>query len=332
MTVAQNDRRAAAPMVAAEAAPSITAFRDKGSLSFQDVGVEQARVNYSVSCAANGLTSQAIAKVSDVQFEPHIPGRLYDARPGAPKALAPAIFFIHGGGWVIGDLDTHDSLCRHLAVSTECIVVAVDYRLAPEAPFPAAIDDCRSALTWVLTHGEKWGIDIARVVVMGDSGGGQMAAILANESGDDRFDNRLIGQVLLYPVTDLTMQTPSYERIVTGFPLTANTMSWFADHYVPEGVDRSQAQLSPLLNPVPAYGAAAFICTVDNDPLADEGARYAAKLAAAGTAVEYLHLPGHSHGLFTSAGVLATAREVLNRVSAFITARSTAAIDDVARD
>ncbi|TQC43878.1 alpha/beta hydrolase [Rhodococcus sp. WS4] len=303
--------------IAPDALALIEAYRAAGEISFQDVDLETARQNYEISCASNGMPRSEVADVRDVVIADRIPARLYRDRPAE---IGPAILFIHGGGWVIGSLDTHDGLCRALTRKTGAMVIAVDYRRAPESRYPAAVDDCRAALEWVFAHAEDLHIDPQRIVLVGDSAGGQMATVLANEYALGGHRECPVAQVLLYPVTDLGMDSDSYRRVTTGFPLTDRSMRWFADQYAPEGVDRLQAGLSPLRHEVPECGVPAFVVTVDHDPLADEGIAYAAKLASAGTAVEHLHLAGYAHGLFTSAGKIPTGAAVLDRVAAFICA------------
>jgi acetyl esterase len=301
--------------IAADVVPLIAAFRASGEISLQDVDVDTARRHYEASCASNGLPRSDLTEVRDLTIADRVPGRLYRDRLAK---YGPAILFIHGGGWVVGSLDTHDGLCRALARSTGATVIAIDYRLAPESPYPAALDDCRDSFEWVRARAADLHIDPRRIVLVGDSAGGQMAAVLANEMARDGRHHPPVAQILLYPVTDLAMSTDSYHRVTTGFPLTAKTMRWFVDHYAPAGVDRLQAGLSPLRHKIPENAVPAFIVTVDHDPLADEGIAYASKLAAAGTGVEHLHLAGYAHGLFTSAGKISTASAVLDRVAAFI--------------
>jgi acetyl esterase len=245
-----------------------------------------------------------------------VPVRIYRGR-GPAEGPSAAIVFLHGGGWVVGDLDTHDAVCRLLAVESGAVVIAVGYRCAPEHPFPAAHQDALAATAWVMESADALGVAADRVCVIGDSAGGNLAAHVARTAAQDRLPGPVRSQALLYPVLDLTMSTRSYARVTSGFPLTAASMRWFADASVPDPADRTRAELSPLLHPVPPELAPLLIVTVGHDPLADEGIAYAAAVASAGRAVEHHHLPHHAHGLITSAGRIATGRALLSRVADF---------------
>lgn len=285
-------------------------------MSFQDVGVDQARRNYEASCAANGFPFEEVARVEDLRIDEQVAVRVYTPE----GATGGGLLFLHGGGWVIGSLDTHDLLCRHVANLVRRTVVAVDYRLAPESPFPAALDDSRVALDWLRGNADSIGVNAGDLAIMGDSAGGQMATVLAGEVGV-----QLVAQILLYPVTDFDMGSGSYGRVTTGFPLTAASMRWFADCYLGPGQDPGVRELSPLRYPPRTDTPPAFVCTVGHDPLADEGIAYAALLAGSGVLVEHHHLPGYAHGLFTSAGLLPEAGRTLSRVADFLASDEVAA-------
>lgn len=307
--------------IAPDAWTLVQAFRDGGGLSFQDVGVPQARIDYETSCAANGLPHEDVARCYDVSLGENVSLRVYVPANSCHLEFAAAALFIHGGGWVVGSLDTHDTLCRHLANRSGRVLVAVDYRRAPEHRYPVALNDCRSALAWMFDHSAELSIDAARIGLIGDSAGGQMAAVLANESALGFFSWPVDAQVLLYPVTDVGMRTQSYKSVTSGFPLTAETMRWFTKQYLRPDDNVDDPSLSPLRikNSVPR--ARTFICTVGLDPLADEGIAYAGHLAKAGTAVEHVHLPTHPHGLATAAGRVATGFLLAGRVAEFLAAR-----------
>ncbi|GGJ22586.1 alpha/beta hydrolase [Paenarthrobacter histidinolovorans] len=274
---------------------------------------------YESSCAANGLSGDPLPSVIDYNVAV-FNVRVYDPRnTGGPT---PAVLFFHGGGWVMGSLSTHDGLCRRLASRASLPVIAVDYRLAPEYPYPAAIDDSRSAMRWLFEAGNEHGLDVTEAVLVGDSAGGQLAAVLANENAATTEPLPIVGQVLMYPMVDLTMSSPSYQRVTDGFPLVADTIAWFADHYLPENVDRSAPDISPVMAQLPAGLPPTYVITVDNDPLVDEGANYAAALARAGTEVLYQHLPGYAHGLFTSSGRIPRGEQTVDQVAAFIRDRT----------
>ncbi|KAB1640814.1 alpha/beta hydrolase [Gulosibacter chungangensis] len=327
--------------VAADQRPLIAAFRDAGGKSFQDAGsVERSRVNYETSCAANGLAPDAVASVEDVAVGA-FGVRVYDPRPAGASAADPVIVFAHGGGWVIGSLETHDSVCRRLATLTGLPVVAIDYRLGPEVPFPAGHEDCRDAVAWVREVATDRSWDASRILTVGDSAGGGIATALAFEPRMQVPGTRVIGQVLLYPMLDVANESPGFERITEGVPLTADTIRWFVENYVPDAALRLDHRVSPLLavrgeepdaspqpsapvqrsaavQPSAALQPPAWILSLGLDPLADEALEYARLLALGGTEVELVHLPDHAHGLFSSAGKVRTGELMLERAAEFI--------------
>lgn len=308
--------------VAEDAWKSLGPFRDNGARSFHLFEIAEVRDNYVNSTKANPLHEEVEPDTTDYQVD-QFQVRVYEPR-GVDKRNEPttAVLFMHGGGWLMGNLETHHSAARRIAVRTGLPVVAVDYRLAPEHRYPAAIDDCRAAYRWLSDASAPHGLNVEAITTIGDSAGGQLAAALTNEFTGDDSVAPLAAQVLLYPITDCsrdrTENGASYRRISDGFPLTAGTMRWFIDTFVTSEEQRVAADLSPLLHPVPAGLPPTLVITVDNDPLADEGADYAAKLAQAGCPVTYRHLVGYHHGLFTSAGVIDTGEAELDNVSAFI--------------
>ncbi|AVD90899.1 alpha/beta hydrolase [Pseudomonas sp. SWI44] len=306
--------------VAADAVDLVRAFRDNGEISFQDVPLAAARANYIKACAANGLPAQAVAEVYTLDY-PVAGGsaalRVYRPAGTPAQAVTALVVFIHGGGWVIGDLDSHDGLCRALANQSAATVVAVEYRLAPEHRFPIPLQDCAEALRYIANHAEQLKVDPGRTLLAGDSAGGNMATVLANDPESQTLGLNIKGQVLFYPVTDLSASQPSYQRITRGFPLTANSMRWFRAQYTGPLTDWREAHLSPLLHAEGRRQPPLFILTVGHDPLADEGIAYAATAARAGTYVEHVHLPAHAHGLLTSAGKIATGQRVLTQAARF---------------
>lgn len=306
---------AALETVAPDARPLIAAFREAGSISFQHRTVADARALYVASCQANAPQHPRAVHTTQhaVPLGPQV--RVY--RPEDSAQPAPAVLFFHGGGWVIGDLESHDGLCRYLAAKAGAVVVAVDYRLAPEHPYPAAHDDAERAARWLFDNAAALHIDPERIAVVGDSAGASLATWAARLAANGAVNGAFCAQVLLYPVTDLTMSSESYQRVRAGFPLTADSMHWFADAYAPPSA-RTDAALSPSLHPTPPMMAPAFVLTVGHDPLADEGIRYAANLAHAGIPVEHHHLPTYAHGLVTSAGRIPRGMRVLDRVADYI--------------
>jgi acetyl esterase len=226
-----------------------------------------------------------------------VPVRVY--RPEADGVLA-AIVHLHGGGWVLGDLDTHDAVCRDLAAGSGCAVVAVDYRRAPEHPFPAALEDSMAVVRAV----DELGLDPERVGVFGDSAGGGMAAVIARE-----LRAAVRHQALVYPVCDARVgATDSYARYGDGYFLTARDMRWYLDHYA-TGVDPADPRLSPLAAEDLSGAAPATIVLAEYDPLRDEGVAYARRLEQAGVEVELREYPGQLHPFVLLAGMIDAGRE-----------------------
>ncbi|HXE16848.1 MAG TPA: alpha/beta hydrolase [Stellaceae bacterium] len=210
-----------------------------------------------------------------------IPVRLYTPFGIGPF---PLTIYFHGGGFVLGNLDSHDSACRHLCLNSNSIVMAVDYRLAPEHPFPAAPDDCYAATVWAGQHAGEIGADGKRFAVSGDSAGGNLAAVVSLRVRDEGGP-RLCGQLLNCPVTDYDMERPSYTANADGYFLTRETMKWFDGHYLKRPEDRKHPHAAPIRALDFTRLPPAYVLTAQYDPLCDEGEEYADKLAAAGVAV-----------------------------------------------
>jgi acetyl esterase len=224
------------------------------------------------------------------------------------------LLWLHGGGWVLGDLDTADATCRALANRAGAVVVSVDYRLAPEHPAPAALEDALAALTWTVENGELLGVDVSKVAVGGDSAGGNLAALLCQRVRDE-FGPDIDFQVLVYPVTDLTLGHPSMDENAEGYFLTKETMGWFVDCYVGDQ-ERKDAAVSPLYAESFAGLPRALVVTAEYDPLRDEGEAYAAALRDAGVPTELLRYEGQIHGFFALPSMLDDARQAIEVVGA----------------
>ncbi|MDX8463193.1 alpha/beta hydrolase [Mesorhizobium humile] len=224
--------------------------------------------------------------------------RIYRGQ-GAPDADAPALLYLHGGGWVIGNLESHDEICRWFANIAACVVVSPDYRLAPEHKFPAAVEDCRAVLSFMQDHAADLGINAKRVAVAGDSAGGNLATVLSLVAREDKHP--LTAQLLLYPNTDAAQTADSYRRFAVGFGLTATTMAWFRDHYVRDAADVGDWRVSPLKAESLVGVAPAFVAIAGHDILTDEGEAYAKRLLNAGVPVVLERWPGLIHG-FVSMG------------------------------
>lgn len=222
--------------------------------------------------------------------------RLRIYRPNDSRDRGALVYF-HGGGWVIGSLDTHDDVCRKLAAFLDHAVISVDYRLAPEYPFPAPLEDCIDATRWIHTHAADIGVDPDRIAVGGDSAGGNLAAVVANLRPVP-----LCFQMLIYPVTDASRSSDSYRDNATGFRLTAQGMKWFCDHYL-SGSEGSEddPRVSPLRADVATLSAAppALVITAEFDPLRDEGEEYARRLLDAGVPCTLTRYFGQIHGFFS---------------------------------
>jgi acetyl esterase len=222
-----------------------------------------------------------------------VPVRVYRSA-GAAKS-APSLVYFHGGGWVIGSLDSHDGLCRALANKTDAVIVSVDYRLAPEARYPAAAEDCYAATRWVAEHGAEIGVDGRRIAVGGDSAGGNLAAVVSLMARD-RSGPALRHQVLTYPVADHDFDTPSYRDNAEGYLLTRGAMQWFWDHYVPNRTQRNEAYAAPLRAEKLVGLPPATVITAEYDPLRDEGEAYGARLREAGVDAVTTRYDGQIHG------------------------------------
>jgi acetyl esterase len=232
--------------------------------------------------------------------------RAYRPANSSQAETLPALVYYHGGGWTIGDLDTHDTLCRQLASGGGCAVFSVDYRLAPEAAFPAAIDDCLAATEYVLENANSLAIDPARIAVGGDSAGGNLAAVVALT-----LKKRLAFQLLIYPCVDQRMATDSIQRNGQGYLLTRALMERFRGNYLPNEKDKLDWRVSPLLAKSLAGVPPALLLTAGFDPLVDEGRAYAERLRGEGAQVEYRDYPDMIHGFIVMGGVLDTANEAV---------------------
>lgn len=226
----------------------------------------------------------------------------------------PAIVYLHGGGWTVGSLATYEPLCRALANATGQIVIWVEYQLAPEAPYPAALYDAQAAWRWVQENHVELGADPTRVSIGGDSAGGNIAAVLAlllrGQDGPQPWR-----QLLLYPCLDLTASLASHRKLADGYLLTASLYAWYRDNYAPAGIDRQGWRLSPLFADDLAGLPPTILLYAGFDPLRDEAAAYAMKLALAGVPVETLYFADMIHGFLTMGGTIAAARTALTRIA-----------------
>ena len=230
----------------------------------------------------------------------------------------PLIVYFHGGGWVLGSLETHDGICRSLAVGVDAVVVSVDYRLAPEHRFPAAVDDAYAALVWAAGCAESLGADASRLVVAGDSAGGNLAAVLAQMART--AGPEITFQLLVYPVTDHEFTSASMEENATGYYLTRNMMRWFYELYLHDEQDADDVRVSPLRARDLAGLPPAYVMTAEYDPLRDQGIAYAAAMAVAGVPVATRQSPGLFHGFFSMSEQIDAARVEFDRAVAAVRA------------
>ena len=260
-----------------------------------------------VAMAREGLrgllppSDEQIGAIADFEL-PGGDGQPVRARAYTPLAAhagpLPLVMFLHGGGWIGGDLDSHDATCRALANASGCKVVAIDYRLAPEHKFPAGLNDCFAALRWLAEHAADLGIDARRIAVCGDSAGGNLAAAVALMVRD-RGGPAIALQVLVYPVTHHAFDTPSYRTYGQGYLLTLEGMQWNWNHYLPDAAAGRDPLASPLLAPDLRGLPPALVIVAECDPLCDESEAYAKRLAEAGVAVDCKRYDGMLHAFFT---------------------------------
>jgi len=238
----------------------------------------------------------ALARIENIRIPGpagDIPARVYAAR-ATGGALLPVVVYFHGGGWVQGDLETHHGLCARLAQHAGALVVAVDYRLAPEHKFPAAVEDCLAAYTWLRAHGRELGADPARVAVAGDSAGGNLSAVVSQLAAAGKVPVPTC-QALIYPAVDFSFETDSHRDMVDGHVIPRDRVLWYMEQYLRGEADKADLRASPLRAPSLAGQPPAMIVTAGFDPLRDEGRAYAERLRGAGVDVVYREYPGQIH-------------------------------------
>jgi len=272
----------------------------------------QARAAYDAGCPTLQGDREVVASIADKTIEgPRGPIQLRIYRGvGAPHADAPAVLYLHGGGWVIGNLNSHDEISRWFANIGACVVICPDYRLAPEHKFPAGLEDCVRALDYIVDQAGMFGIDPQRVAVAGDSAGGNLAAVLALLSRDG-LASPVSAQLLVYPNTDASQTAQSYIRFSQGYGLTASTMRWFRDHYIGDAAEITDWRVSPLMAKTLAGLPPAFVAIAGQDILADEGEAYAARLEQAGVPVVIRQWRDQIHGFVSMGRYIPAAREAI---------------------
>lgn len=301
----------------ADAQLLLDAMIKAGRPPFETLAPVEARRMMREIRAALKQPQPAMAEVRELAADgPHgsIPLRLYRGQT-APRNSAPVIVYFHGGGWVIGDLDTQDVLCRHMANEAQCVVVSVDYRLAPEHKFPVPVDDCWAALKWVDKHSTELALDRNRIAVAGDSAGGNLATVvslLAAQTGEVRVRY----QVLFYPAVDLAFAHESFRTVGTGFNLTTAGMEWFRNFYLNGPHEIEDWRASPLRARDLAKLPPAYITTAGCDPLCDDGESYARALEKNKVPVTFRHFPGQMHGFAGMSGFVKAADQVVADIGA----------------
>jgi acetyl esterase len=280
----------------------------------------QAREAYLASRRVFQPESEEVAEVADLEAPGPagpIPLRLYRGLGTGKELPLPALVYFHGGGWVIGDLESHDQVCRAIANAAGCIVISVDYRLAPEHKFPAAVEDAIAATRWIAGNAAHLGIDAGRLAVGGDSAGGNLAAVVALDARDQGAP-ALAFQLLIYPATDMALERPSHFRHADQLPLRRITMQWFVDQYLRNAEDKGDWRAAPLLAGNFAGLAPALVVTAGFDPLCDDGEAYARTLAEAKVQVVLERFAGQIHGFLNMGRVVADSSRLVGFAAAHL--------------
>jgi acetyl esterase len=293
-----------------EAEALLAAFEAQGVPPFDRMSVLQARASVAAATRVQGPRPD-VADVRDLLVpagQRRLPVRVYHPAPGETR---PLLVYLHGGGFVTGSVAVADRACRSLTLAAGCVVVSVEYRLAPETPFPGPLEDAVAAVRWAAGHAPELGGDVGRLVVAGDSAGGALATSVCRVLRDDGGPG-VARQVLVYPTLAPVRGrgTPSLERNGEGYSLTRGSLEWFWDHYLVRPEDASDPLAVPLVAPDLAGSPAATVVVAEFDPLLDEGLEYAARLSAAGVEVTVHRVPGVFHGFWWLAGALSQAGEL----------------------
>jgi acetyl esterase len=296
----------------------IDAMEEAGGPAFEDISAAEARANLDARDGDYYLQPPEVAGVSERTIPGPagpIPVRVYTPLHVPADPAPPLIVLYHGGGWVVGSFASHDPECRAMANSAGAVVMAVDYRLAPEHKFPAAVDDCWAACRWATENAGEIGADPSRIAITGDSAGGNLAAVIAQIAAREGAP-KIALQVLIYPVTHAATETDSYQRYAEGHVLTRAGMQYFIATYLNDAAEANDPRVSPLLATDVSGAAPALVVTASHDPLHDEGKAYADKLSAAGVPVEYVCYDGMTHGFHLWSAGLDAARDLKARSAA----------------
>jgi acetyl esterase len=286
--------------------------KDESGSAYSKLSPAQARARIRANAAAAAGPRRSSPVVTDLTIpgaEGTIAARFYEP-PGIGLEMRPLIVYFHGGGWTIGDLDTCDGVCRFLALNAPATVLSVDYRLAPEHPFPAAVEDALAAYRWAAIDNSRLGADPDRIAVAGDSAGGNLAAAVSLLARDGGGPVPAM-QILIYPTTDAVGGQPSRDEFSSGFLLSRTDMDWFEDHYLPPGADRADPRISVLRAADLSGLPPAYIATAGFDPLRDEGEEYAERMREAGVAVTLRRHPDLTHSFANMTAVSETANAAM---------------------
>lgn len=306
----------------ADAAELLDLLRRAQRPAYSSMTPQEARAAQAAARGATALPPPLVTSVNDVSVDlgqHQVKLRFYRGAGTEPAEPLATVIFFHGGGWVLGDLDSHDVICRQIANAGRCAVVAVDYRLAPEHRFPAAVDDAEAVTRWLFQHAHEWVLDPARFCVAGDSAGGNLAAVAALLARDGVLPPLRL-QFLLYPIVDVGARAPSYDSVGTGYLLSADSMDWFRRHYLGESNDGREWRASPLRARTLAGAPPALVVTVGFDPLRDEGVAYARRLQAGLVPVTHRHLAGQMHGFLSMGKYIKAAEPVVAEIGTMVRA------------
>ena len=277
----------------------------------------EARENFRKSrlVAALPLPAQVSAEQLVISTDTgSLPAMLYRPQSSRDEKL-PALLFFHGGGWVVGDVESYGDICSFLSSSANCCVISVGYRLAPEHKFPVAVMDAAASLAWLVSNADRHGIDAQRISVGGDSAGANLAAVIAIMARENGVVP-IVSQLLIYPVTDLTLSLPAHSEAIPGARFTSATMGWFRDHYLNDDRESADWRASPLFADNLEGVAPAFILTAGADPLRDDGSAYADRLRASGVYVRHAHYPNQVHAFINFGRLLPAATAALDEIGA----------------
>lgn len=298
-----------------DAARILETFNQPGRVPYEAMSPAEARAAYMAGRMATAPEPRFVASVRDIAIETgatRLPIRIY--HPAPQDSPLPTLIYLHGGGWVLGNIESHDSLCRHLSTGSGCAVVSVDYRLAPEHKFPAPIEDALAALDWVQRDGAEFGLDAARIGIGGDSAGGAIALTTTLLRRDQEFSvPRFL--LLLYPALDLSLSSASCQTLAEGYLLTRKALEWFRGHYLPDDIDTRDWRASPLHAESLANLPPTCILSAEYDPLRDEGEALATRILATGTRVTAWRINGQIHGFLPMGKVMTCSQPILDELA-----------------